>query len=286
MRELKITSTITQRSPILMKYLNDVQKEAMITPSEEAELAKRIKKGDNVALEKLIRANLRFVISVANQYPSHDGLTLSDIINEGNIGLIKAAKKFDETLGFKFISYAVWWIRQSILDAIIKESNLIRIPTSRAVVIKKIKKGTSTLEQILGRKPTIEEISEYIEMPIEKIEELINISAKHISLDMKISDDDDNSIGSMIIDDSSPEPDKEEINNSLVFDVQRVMSTLPTKERTVIELYYGIGMKRSYTADEISLKLNITADTIRRIRDRSLYRMKHDKKSIKLLKSY
>jgi RNA polymerase primary sigma factor len=286
MRELKIVNTITKRTPTLMKYLQEVQKEKMITPEEEVELARKIKEGDRVSLEKLVRANLRFVVSVANQYPAHDGLTLSDLINEGNIGLIKAAQRFDETLGFKFISYAVWWIRQSIISSINKESSMIRIPTTQWNIIKRIKKGTSSLEQILGRRPYMEEVSEYLDLPIEKIEELIKISLKHTSLDIKISDDDEDSIMSMIIDEDSPEPDKEVMNNSLIFEVQRVMSTLPIKERTVIEMIYGIGMNRCYTIDEISKKFNVTEDTIRRIRDKSLYRMKHSKKSKRLLESY
>jgi RNA polymerase primary sigma factor len=285
MRQLKITKSITNRETAsLDKYLQDIGKEELITAEEEVELARKIKAGDKGALEKLIRANLRFVVSVAKQY-QNQGLSLPDLINEGNLGLIKAAQRFDETRGFKFISYAVWWIRQSILQALAEQSRLVRLPLNQVGSLNKIKKATSKLEQAYERAPSVDEIAKQLEIPQHKIDKAMRITTRYISMDAPLSQDDDLKFLDVYVSDDTPRTDSQLMRESLAREIQRSLSTLTEKERDVINLYYGIGMNHGLTLEEIGAKFNLTRERVRQIKEKAIRRLKHTSRS-RLLKAY
>ena len=285
MRQLKISKSITNRETAsLDKYLQDIGKEELITADEEVLLAQRIKAGDQWALEKLTKANLRFVVSVAKQY-QNQGLSLPDLINEGNLGLIKAAQRFDETRGFKFISYAVWWIRQSILQALAEQSRIVRLPLNQVGSLNKIKKESSRLEQKFERPPSAEEIAEALEIPGYKIDAALKISTKYVSMDAPLTDDEDTKFIDLFIDEDSPVTDAGLMRESLAKEIQRSLATLSEKERDVINLYYGLGMNHGLTLEEIGAKFNLTRECVRQIKEKAIRRLKHNSRS-KLLKSY
>ena len=278
MRQLKITKQVTNRETAsLDKYLQEIGRVDLITAEEEVELAKRIKEGDHIALERLVKANLRFVVSVSKQY-QNQGLTLPDLINEGNLGLIKAAQRFDETRGFKFISYAVWWIRQSILQALAEQSRIVRLPLNKIGSINKINKQFSALEQKFGRSPTPEEIAES--------KQSIKNSGRHLSMDAPLSDSEDsNNMYEVMSSDESPKPDKILMNESLRREIERSLSTLTPREADVIRLYFGLSGKHPMTLEEIGEKFDLTRERVRQIKEKSIRRLKHTSRS-KLLKSY
>ncbi len=285
MRQLKITKSITNRQTAsLDKYLQDIGKEGLITADEEVELARRIKSGDKIALEKLTKANLRFVVSVAKQYQSQ-GLSLPDLINEGNLGLIKAAGRFDETRGFKFISYAVWWIRQSILQALAEQSRLVRLPLNQVGSLNKIKKITSRLEQALERPPSEMEIANEMDMPNHKVEFAMRIATRYISTDAPIIENESTSFLDLFVPTDTPTTDNRLLNESLGQEIKRSLSTLQSKERDVLNLYYGLGQNHSFTLEEIGSKFNLTRERVRQIKEKAIRRLRHDSRS-KLLKAY
>jgi RNA polymerase primary sigma factor len=286
MRQLKINKSITNReNASLDKYLTDIGREDLITAEDEVKLAQRIKEGDEIALNKLVKANLRFVVSVSKQY-QNQGLSLPDLINEGNVGLIKAARRFDETRGFKFISYAVWWIRQSILQALAEQSRIVRLPLNQVGSINKIKKTISLLEQELNRPPSEEEIAKYLETSEGKVNAAMRISNRSVSIDAPISNDDDTtSMVDFIVSDDAVSSDDRLITESLNLEIQRSLNTLSEKERSVINLYYGIGMNHGLTLDEIGDKFDLTRERVRQIKEKAIRRLKHPSRS-KLLKSY
>jgi RNA polymerase primary sigma factor len=285
MRQLKITKSITNRETAsLDKYLQDIGKEELITAEEEVELAKRIKAGDQIALEKLTKANLRFVVSVAKQY-QNQGLSLPDLINEGNLGLIKAAKRFDETRGFKFISYAVWWIRQSILQALAEQSRLVRLPLNQVGSLNKIKKATSRLEQRFERTPMVDEIAELMELPEYKVDKAMKITTRYVSMDAPLNQEEDTKFLDVFVSDDVPKTDKDLMRESLNKEIQRSLATLTEKERDVINLYYGIGMPHGLTLEEIGAKFDLTRERVRQIKEKAIRRLKHTSRS-KLLKAY
>jgi RNA polymerase primary sigma factor len=285
MRQLKITKSITNRETAsLDKYLQDIGKEELITAEEEVELAKKIKAGDQLALEKLTKANLRFVVSVAKQY-QNQGLSLPDLINEGNLGLIKAAKRFDETRGFKFISYAVWWIRQSILQALAEQSRLVRLPLNQVGSLNKIKKATSRLEQRFERAPSVDEIAELMELPEYKVDKAMKITTRYVSVDAPLSQEEDTKFLDVFISDDVPRTDGDLMRESLNKEIQRSLATLTEKERDVINLYYGIGMAHGLTLEEIGAKFDLTRERVRQIKEKAIRRLKHTSRS-KLLKAY
>ncbi len=286
MRQLKITKSITNReSQSLDKYLQEIGREELITAEMEVELAQRIKNGDQLALEKLTKANLRFVVSVAKQY-QNQGLTLPDLINEGNLGLIKAAQRFDETRGFKFISYAVWWIRQSILQALAEQSRIVRLPLNKIGSINKINRAFSDLEQKYGRPPTPEEIAESLDITIEEVKQSIKNNGRHLSMDAPLKDSEDsNNMYEVMSSDSSPKPDKQLMNESLRREIERSLSTLTPREADVIRLYFGLSGKHPMTLEEIGEKFDLTRERVRQIKEKSIRRLKHTSRS-KLLKSY
>lgn len=285
MRQLKISKSITNRETAsLDKYLQDIGKEEMITADEEVQLAQRIKAGDQVALEKLVRANLRFVVSVAKQY-QNQGLSLPDLINEGNLGLIKAAQRFDETRGFKFISYAVWWIRQSILQALAEQSRIVRLPLNQVGSLNKIKKESSRLEQKFERPPSPEEIAEALDIPEHKIDAALKISTRYVSMDAPISEDDDTKFIDVFMNDDTSNTDEGLMRESLAKEIERSLATLTEKERDVINLYYGIGLPHGLTLEEIGAKFDLTRERVRQIKEKAIRRLKHTSRS-KLLKAY
>ncbi|MDX1908351.1 MAG: sigma-70 family RNA polymerase sigma factor [Bacteroidia bacterium] len=286
MRQLKISKQITNReSQSLDKYLQEIGKVELLTPDEEVELARRIKQGDQVALEKLTKANLRFVVSVAKQY-QNQGLSLGDLINEGNLGLIKAAKRFDETRGFKFISYAVWWIRQSILQALAEQSRIVRLPLNRVGALNKIGKAFSKLEQEFEREPSAEEIAQVLEnMSEDEISDTLKISGRHVSVDAPFIQGEENRLLDVLENDSEPNPDNELINESLSREVERALSTLTQREAEVIRLYFGIGVEHSLTLEEIGEKFDLTRERVRQIKEKAIRRLRHTSRS-KGLKAY
>ncbi|MDD3630308.1 MAG: RNA polymerase sigma factor RpoD/SigA [Bacteroidales bacterium] len=285
MRQLKITRSITNRDyTSLDDYLQEIGREELITPDEEVKLAQRIKQGDEAARNKLVKANLRFVVSVAKQY-QNQGLSLQDLINEGNIGLIKAAERFDETRGFKFISYAVWWIRQSILQAIAEQSRIVRLPLNQIGSINKISKETARLEQELERMPSIEEIADIIEIPENKVAESIRISGKHVSVDAPVSPDEDATMLDLFVPSDTPSTDQALIQESLAKEIQRALSSLTKKERDIINMYYGIGYAHPYSLDEIAEKYKLTRERVRQIKEKAIKRLKNGNRS-KNLKNY
>lgn len=285
MRQLKISKSITNRDTTsLDKYLHDIAKEELITAEDEVKLAQKIRAGDDKALEKLCKANLRFVISVAKQY-QNQGLSLSDLINEGNLGLLKATRRFDETRGFKFISYAVWWIRQSILQAIAEQSRIIRLPLNQVGAIHKISKEISKLEQKFERHPSVDEIAQSLETSGKKIREVLSIGAKHISIDAPLIQGEDISMLDVFANPDIPDTDDNMIYESLSKEIHRSLSTLDEKEREVIILFYGIGISHNYMLDEIASKLNLTPERVRQIKEKALHCLKHNSRN-RLLKSY
>ena len=285
MRQLIITKSITNRSTAsLDRYLQDISKEELITAEEEVKLAQKIRTGDQIALEKLTKANLRFVVSVAKQY-QNQGLSLPDLINEGNLGLIKSATRFDETRGFKFISYAVWWIRQSILHALAQQSRMVRLPLNQVGAINKLKKASSKLEQQFERAPYIDELAETLELPEHKVKETLKISTKHISMDAPLIQDEDINFYDVFVDNSEPYTDSILIEESLGKEIQRSLATLSEKEREIIKFYYGIGKSHGYTLDEIANKFDLTRERVRQIKEKAIRRLKHTSRS-RLLKAY
>jgi RNA polymerase primary sigma factor len=286
MRQLKITQSITNRTDkSLEKYLNEISKEEMITIDEETRLARRIRGGDQAALDKLTRANLRFVVSVAKQY-QNQGLPLIDLINEGNLGLIKAAKKFDETRGFKFISYAVWWIRQTILESLSEKSRVIRIPLNQVGVLGKINKTIGKLEQDLERMPTHEEISEALDMPEHKVTDTVRASLKHTSFDAPLGGDTEASaMIEVLFNPDSPTTDSLLINESLGIEIERSLSILDDRSKDVIKMFYGIDQSCPISLDEIGQKLQISKERARQIRDKGIRKLKGSARS-RLLRSY
>ena len=286
MRQLKITKSITNReSQSLDKYLQDIGKEELITAETEVELAKRIKQGDQEALEKLTKANLRFVVSVAKQY-QNQGLTLPDLINEGNLGLIKAAQKFDETRGFKFISYAVWWIRQSILQALAEQARIVRLPLNQVGSLNKINKAFSKLEQEYERPPSAEELAEVLEVPEDKIKESMKVAGRHVSMDAPLSSSEDGgTLMDVMANGDSPKADKLLMAESLQKEIERSLSTLTDKEREIIRLFFGIGMNHGLTLEEIGSKFNLTRERGRQIKEKAIRRLRHTSRN-KLLKAY
>ncbi len=284
MRKLKITKSITNReSASLDKYLQEIGKEELITVEEEVELAQRIRKGDQKALEKLTRANLRFVVSVAKQY-QNQGLSLPDLINEGNLGLIKAAEKFDETRGFKFISYAVWWIRQSILQALAEQSRIVRLPLNQVGSLNKINKAFSRFEQENERRPSPEELADSLDLPAEKVADTLRVSGRHISVDAPFVEGEDNSLLDVLVNDDSPIADRTLINESLSTEVERALSTLTERERDIIKLFFGINCQEM-TLEEIGEKFGLTRERVRQIKEKAIRRLRHSSRS-KLLKTY
>ena len=284
MRQLKITKSITNReSASLDKYLQEIGKEDLITVEEEVELAQRIRKGDQKALEKLTRANLRFVVAVAKQY-QNQGLSLPDLINEGNLGLIKAAEKFDETRGFKFISYAVWWIRQSILQALAEQSRIVRLPLNQVGSLNKINKAFSRFEQENERRPSPEELADSLDLPAEKVADTLRVSGRHISVDAPFVEGEDNSLLDVLVNDDSPIADRTLINESLSTEVERALSTLTERERDIIKLFFGINTQEM-TLEEIGEKFGLTRERVRQIKEKAIRRLRHSSRS-KLLKTY
>ncbi len=285
MRQLKISKSITNRETAsLDKYLQDIGREELITPEEEVSLAQRIKTGDQSALEKLCRANLRFVVSVAKQY-QNQGLSLPDLINEGNLGLIKAARRFDETRGFKFISYAVWWIRQSILQALAEQARIVRLPLNQVGSLSKLNKASSKLEQKYERPPSPDEIAAALEIPEHKVEETLKMSTRTISMDAPLDQDEETKFLDVFVAEDTPGTDELLIRESLAKEIQRSLATLTEKEREIINLFYGIGVPHSYTLEEIASMYDLTRERVRQIKEKAIRRLKHSSRS-KLLKSY
>lgn len=284
MRQLKITKSITNReSASLDKYLQEIGHEELISVEEEVELAQRIRQGDRKALEKLTKANLRFVVSVAKQY-QNQGLSLPDLINEGNLGLIKAAEKFDETRGFKFISYAVWWIRQSILQAIAEQSRIVRLPLNQVGSVNKINRMLNRFEQEHERRPSIEEIAEHIDLPQDKIEDAMKVNSRHVSVDAPFVDGEENSLLDVLINDDSPMADRTLVMESLREEINRALQRLNERERNIIEAFFGINQPEM-TLEEIGDKYGLTRERVRQIKEKAIRRLRHSTKN-KFLKSY
>ena len=284
MRQLKITKSITNReSASLDKYLQEIGREELIGVDEEVELAQRIRKGDQAALEKLTKANLRFVVSVAKQY-QNQGLSLPDLINEGNLGLIKAAEKFDETRGFKFISYAVWWIRQSILQALAEQSRIVRLPLNQVGSLNKINKALQKFEQDNERMPSPDELAEILDIPRDKIADTLRVSGRHVSVDAPFVDGEDNSLLDVLVNNDSPNADRGLVNESLNKESERALSTLTERERDIVKDFFGIGTQEM-TLEEIGEKFGLTRERVRQIKEKAIRRLRHSNRS-KLLKSY
>ena len=284
MRQLKIIKSITNReSASLEKYLQEIGKEEMISAEQEAERAQRIRKGDQEALERLTRANLRFVVSVAKQY-QNQGLSLPDLINEGNLGLLKAAERFDETRGFKFISYAVWWIRQSILQAISEQSRLVRLPLNQVGSLNKISREISKFEQLNERRPSLEEIAEHIDLPEEKIDAAMSITGHHVSVDAPFAEGEDNSLLDVLVNEDIPTTDRELVIESLKEEIRNALNVLTERERKVIEDSYGIG-RPELTLEEIGTKYNLSRERVRQIKEKAIPKLRACTKN-KILKTY
>ena len=286
MRQLKITKSITNReSQSLEKYLQEIGKVDLLTPEEEVDLAKKIKQGDQIALEKLTKANLRFVVSVAKQY-QNQGLSLSDLINEGNLGLIKAAQRFDETRGFKFISYAVWWIRQSILQALAEQSRIVRLPLNKVGSLNKINKAFSELEQEYEREPSSDELAEMLEIPTEEVETTLGVAARHVSMDAPFVEGEDNSLLDVLENNATPGTDQAlEYKESLRREIDRSLSTLTDRQCDVIKLYFGIGVEHPMSLEDIGERFGLTRERVRQIKDKAINKLRNTSRS-KLLKNY
>jgi len=286
MRQLKITKSITNReSQSLEKYLQEIGKVDLLTPEEEVELAKRIKQGDQAALEKLTKANLRFVVSVAKQY-QNQGLSLSDLINEGNLGLIKAAQRFDETRGFKFISYAVWWIRQSILQALAEQSRIVRLPLNKVGSLNKINKAFSELEQYHEREPSADELAALLEIPTEEVQTTLGVAARHVSMDAPFADGEDNSLLDVLENKTTNKTDQAlEYKQSLKAEIARSLNTLTPRQCDVIKFYFGIGVKHPMSLEDIGDKFGLTRERVRQIKDKAINKLRNPSRS-KQLKNY
>lgn len=288
MRQLKITKQVTNRETVsLDKYLQEISREDMVTPEQEVELATRIKKGDQAALDKLTRANLRFVVSVSKQY-QNQGLTLPDLINEGNLGLIKAAERFDETRGFKFISYAVWWIRQSILQALAEQARIVRLPLNKIGSINKVNRTFSELEQKYEREPSYEEIAEDLDMTVDEVEASMMNSARSLSMDAPFGEDGDSGTlyDVLSVDKEGSSPDAQLMSQSLKNEIENALSSLTPREADVLRLYFGIGGdgRNTLTLEEIGMKFDLTRERVRQIKEKAIRRLKHSTRSAKLLK--
>ena len=286
MRQLKITNKITNRESLsLDKYLNDISKIDLLTADEEAELARAIRAGDKAALERMTKSNLRFVVSVAKQY-QNQGLSLSDLINEGNLGLIKAAQRFDETRGFKFISYAVWWIRQSILQALAEQSRIVRLPLNKVGSLNKINRAFSELEQEFEREPSVDELANLLEIPSEEVETTLGVAARHVSMDAPFVDGEDNSLLDVLENSSTPNTDKSLVyNESLRREIERSLNTLTERQCDVIKLYFGIGVEHPLSLEDIGEKFGLTRERVRQIKDKAINKLRSASRS-KLLKHY
>ncbi len=285
MRQLKITKSITNRdSASLDKYLQEIGREELITAEDEVELARKIRQGDQKALEKLVKANLRFVVSVSKQY-QNQGLTLPDLINEGNLGLIKAAQRFDETRGFKFISYAVWWIRQSILQAIAEQARIVRLPLNQVGSLNRINKAFSKLEQEFEREPSVDELAHVLEMGEDKVIDSMKISGRHVSVDAPFRDDEDGNLLDVLANNDAPNSDLLLMNESLQREIGRSLSTLTDKEQEVLRMFFGIGIIHPLSLEEIGEKFNLTRERVRQIKEKAIRRLRHSSKS-NLLKTY
>ena len=285
MRQLKITKQVTNRETAsLDKYLQEIGKVDLITAEEEVELAQRIREGDQIALEKLTKANLRFVVSVAKQY-QNQGLSLPDLINEGNLGLIKAAQRFDETRGFKFISYAVWWIRQSILQALAEQSRIVRLPLNKIGSINKINKAYASIEQEEERAPSANEIATFLDMSESDVKESQRNSGRHVSMDAPLVEGEDSNLYDVLRSGESPNPDRDLLHDSLSIEIERALETLTPREADVIRLYFGLDSKQSLTLEEIGERFDLTRERVRQIKEKAIRRLKHASKS-KILKTY
>ncbi len=285
MRQLKITKQVTNRdTPSIDKYLHEIGKVELISASEEVELAIKIREGDQKSLTKLVNANLRFVVSVSKQY-QNQGLSLPDLINEGNLGLIKAALRFDETRGFKFISYAVWWIRQSVLQALAEQARIVRLPLNKIGSINKINKAFSVLEQQFEREPTADEIAKVLNISLKEVKEYLKSSGRHVSMDAPLSSEDDGDMYDVIASNDDELPDNELISHSLRLEIERILTTLSLRESDIIRLYFGLNNKHPYSLDEIGEEFGLTRERVRQIKEKAIRRLKHTSKS-KILKSY
>jgi RNA polymerase primary sigma factor len=285
MRQLKITKQVTNReAPSLDKYLHEIGKVPLITAEEEVQLARKIRNGDEQALERLINANLRFVVSVAKQY-QNQGLSLPDLINEGNLGLIKAAQRFDETRGFKFISYAVWWIRQSILQALAEQARIVRLPLNKIGSINKINNTFARLEQEFQREPTFNEIAEALDIAPKDVKEAMKISSRHVSMDAPLKADEENTLYDVLLHSESESPDSHLLDDSLRREIERSLSTLSTREADIVRLYYGLNGEPPYSLEEIGKLFNLTRERVRQIKEKAIKRLRHTYRS-KILKSY
>ena len=285
MRQLKIIKQVTNRETAsLDKYLHEIGKVDLLTADQEVDLARKVRTGDNLALDKLIKANLRFVVSVSKQY-QNQGLTLPDLINEGNLGLIKAAKRFDETRGFKFISYAVWWIRQSILQALAEQARIVRLPLNKIGSINKINRALSELEQKFEREPSIDEISTALELAPNDIKEAMKCAGRHVSMDAPLTDGEDGDMYEVLLSKDNPSPDGTLLNDSLRKEIERALSSLTEREANIIKLYFGLNGKHPYTLEEIGEEFNLTRERVRQIKEKAIKRLKHTTRS-KILKTY
>jgi len=285
MRQLKITKQVTNRdTPSLDKYLQEIGRVELISPEDEVVLARKIKSGDNEALKKLVKANLRFVVSVAKQY-QNQGITLPDLINEGNLGLMKAAQRFDETRGFKFISYAVWWIRQAILQALAEQSRIVRLPVNKIGSINRINRAFARLEQTYEREPSSQEIAELLEMIPEDVKEALKTNGRTVSMDAPISSEEDNTMYDVIPSNDAPSPDRNLINESLAYEIERALCTLSPREAKVLKLYFGLGMKHPYTLEEIGEELSLTRERVRQIKEKAIKRIQFTTRC-RILKTY
>jgi RNA polymerase primary sigma factor len=285
MRQLKITKQVTNRdTPSLDKYLQEIGRVDLISPEDEVNLARRIRSGDSGALGRLVQANLRFVVSVAKQY-QNQGMSLPDLINEGNLGLMKAAQRFDETRGFKFISYAVWWIRQAILQALAEQARIVRLPVNKIGSINRINRAFSKLEQEFEREPSSQEIAEMLEMIPEDVKEGLRTNGRTLSMDAPISSEEDNTMYDVIQSDDAPSPDKNLIKESLAYEIERALSTLSPREAKVLKLYFGLGMKHPFTLEEIGEELNLTRERVRQIKEKAIKRIQFTTRC-RILKTY
>jgi RNA polymerase primary sigma factor len=285
MRQLKITKQVTNRdTPSLDKYLQEIGRVDLISPEEEVVLARKIKSGDPIALGKLVNANLRFVVSVAKQY-QNQGMGLPDLINEGNLGLMKAAQRFDETRGFKFISYAVWWIRQAILQSLAEQARIVRLPVNKIGSINKINRAFARLEQEFEREPSSQEIAEMLEIIPEDVKESLKTNGRTISMDAPISSEEENTMYDVMQNPDTPSPDKNLINESLAYEIERALSSLSTRESKVLKLYFGLGMKHPFTLEEIGEELKLTRERVRQIKEKAIKRIQFTTRC-KILKTY
>ena len=285
MRQLKITKQVTNRdTPSLDKYLQEIGRVDLISPDEEVILARKIRSGDNESLRKLVKANLRFVVSVAKQY-QNQGMSLPDLINEGNLGLMKAAQRFDETRGFKFISYAVWWIRQAILQSLAEQARIVRLPVNKIGSINRINRAFARLEQEFEREPSSQEIAEILEMVPEDVKEALRTNGRTVSMDAPLSSEEDNNMYDVIQSNDTPSPDKNLINESLAFEIERALCTLSPREAKVLKLYFGLGMKHPFTLEEIGEQMKLTRERVRQIKEKAIKRIQYTTRC-KILKTY